>query len=277
MHRFIQFCINTNIIVAIAALALYKITEILFGFTDSQMSFFIFFSTLFAYNYMRINLIIDSKKTNCQSNLFNKYRKEVFFILVTSAFFTCWCAYLLGFYFIKLIIVPAVICLLYPWQFNIGKHVFGIRKIPLIKIFLISFTWSYITFAVPLIHQNIEIDYIKIDFFFQRILFVIAISIPFDIRDINHDKIKTIPNTIGIYHSKLFAWFCLLLIDCLLIIDLINNTITLPYFIAFFLSIELCSVVIYFTAKNHSNMFYGVIVESLSIIMCLFVLIASFI
>ena len=97
MHRFIQFCINTNIIVAIAALALYKITEILFGFTDFQMSFFIFFSTLFAYNYMRINLIIDSKKTNCQSNLFNKYRKEVFFILVTSAFFTCWCAYLLGF------------------------------------------------------------------------------------------------------------------------------------------------------------------------------------
>ena len=277
MYRVFQFCINTNIIVAIAALSLYKITELIFGFKDSQMSMFIFFSTLFAYNYMRINLIIDSTTTHYQSNWFKKHRKEVFFILATSAFLTCWCAHLLGFYFIKLIIIPAVICLLYPWKFNIGKHVFGIRKIPLIKIFLISFTWSYITFAVPLIHQNIEIDYIEIDFFFQRILFVIAISIPFDIRDITYDHIKTIPNTIGIYQSKLFAWFCLLVIDCLLIIDLINSIITLPYFIAFFLSIELCAVVIYFTAKNHSNMFYGVIVEGLSIIMCLFVLIASFI
>ena len=42
--------------------------------------------------------------------------------------------------------------------------------------------------------MGLEINSFLIESFFQRVLFVIAISIPFDIRDFLHDEIKTLPN-----------------------------------------------------------------------------------
>ena len=181
----------------------------------------------------------------------------------------------LGFKFFKLITPAIIVSLLYPISFTLSSKEYSIRKIPFFKIFLIAFIWSYITLFGPLLYYNFDINYIFLDFFFQRLLFVLAICIPFDIRDHERDIIKTIPNTIGIYESKIFAWFCLFLIDILLIIDLINNLISLPFFIACFVCIEICSVAIYYTNNNRSLMFYGILVESLSIIMCLFVLVAS--
>ena len=132
------------------------------------------------------------------------------------------------------------------------------------------------TLLVPLLYEGYFLDYSILSFFFQRILFLIALLIPFDIRDMKVDNIQTIPNTIGEFRSKLFGWFCLFIIQVLLILDVFNSTISLPFFLALFISIELTSIVLYFTNQNKSFIFYGIIVEGLSIIMCLFVLIASF-
>ena len=131
----------------------------------------------------------------------------------------------------------------------------------------LSFYWSF---------HLLYLDYLFLDYVFQRFLFIIAISIPFDIRDINIDKIATLPNQIGLYNSKLFAWFCLFVIDLLLVVDLINHHISAPLFFALFLSIEIASIIIYYAHSNRSNLFYGLIVEGLSIIMCLFVMLFTF-
>ena len=56
MYRILLFCMNTNIIVSFASFSLYKVTEIVFNFQDSNLGLFVFFSTLFAYNYMRLPL-----------------------------------------------------------------------------------------------------------------------------------------------------------------------------------------------------------------------------
>ena len=103
-------------------------------------------------------------------------------------------------------------------------------------------------------------------------MFVLVLSIPFDIRDVKVDIIRTIPNTIGVVKSKYFGWFCVLIIQIILTIDLINNVIVLPLFLALFLALELTSVVLYLSHSGRSKFFYGIIVEGLSIIMCLFVL-----
>ena len=120
----------------------------------------------------------------------------------------------------------------------------------------------------------IRLFYVR--YFFSTITVCHCNFYPFDIRDCDADKIMTIPNSIGIVESKFFAWFCLLIIDILLIIDVVNHHITLSSFIALFISIEICALLIYYSNKNRHLLFYGFFVESLSIIMCLFVLIASF-
>ena len=276
MSRIIQFCINTNIFVAFAALSLYKVTEIIFCFQDKKIALFVFFSTLLAYNYMRINLLMENTINSSRSTWLQKNKDLYAYILFISSVFVLLYIYLMGLYFFKLIIPVALISLLYPWSLKISGQVYSIRSVPFLKIFLIGSTWSYVTFLLPLLYHGIEINYLVLDFLLQRFLFIIAISIPFDIRDISVDHIKTIPNTIGVYQSKLFAWFCLFIIDILLIIDLINNVISTPYFVALFLCIEITSLILYFTNRNNSVIFYGIFVEGLSIIMCLFVFIASF-
>ena len=274
MRRVLSFCINYNIIVAFASLALYKVTEILFNFNNPHLSLFIFSSTLFAYNYMRIPAVINIFQGHIYVN--TKQYLDNYLILLFAIFFMWYATTFLGIKFIKLIIPVILISLIYPIKFYVNKKDYSFRGIPFVKIFIIAFTWAYITLLVPIMYYDIIIDYYVLDFWFQRFLFVLAISIPFDIRDLDVDMIKTIPNTIGIYQSKIFAWFCLLAIDLLLIIDVINGIISIPVFIAFFLCIEICSAIIYFSHQNQSFVFYGLIVESLSIIMCLFVFVASF-
>ena len=275
MLRIIQFCVHTNFIVAFAALSLYMVTELLFQFQNNDLKLFVFFSTLLAYNYMRIQLLDIKDKSNLRAVWLQTNKSLFYYVLIISACFTFYSIHVLGSSFLKLIFPVIIISLLYPLKFKIRNNVYAIRSIPFFKLFLISLTWSYVTFLVPLVYVNTAINYLVLDFFLQRLLFLLGISILFDIRDIDIDCIKTIPNTFGVYQSKLFAWFCFLLIDLLLIINLINNKITLPFFIALFLCIEIGSIAIYFSHSKNSIIFYGILVEGLSIIMCLFVIIAS--
>ena len=274
MNRIVLFCVNTNIFVSISTFSLYKVSELLLGFQNHEMGLFVFFSTLFAYNYMRVPLLSYTKHSSNRVIWLQNNKKFIYFLLFISGFCTIWLAVILGLKFLKLLILPVLISLIYPLLIRINNKEYGLRKIPFVKIFLISFTWSYVTLLLPSLYYDFHVDYFLISSFFQRFLFVIVISIPFDIRDLYYDHIKTIPNTVGVYRSKLFAWFCLFLIDMLLIINIINHNITVPVFIGFFLFFELCSVVIYFTNNDQSSFFYSILVEGLSIVMYLFLLIA---
>jgi len=274
VQQFLEFCVKTNLIVAVSAFCLYKTTEILFQFHNFHLGCFVFFATLFTYNYMRV---LDSYSFDFSAggDYIFCYKKIILSLLFVSAVLIVYLIYILGVQFLQLITPVAVISLLYPISFTVNSATYSLRSIPFLKIFLISLVWSYVTVLLPILYYSSSLDYVVLDVFFQRFLFIIAISIPFDIRDMYIDQIKTFPNTIGVYESKLFAWFCLFLIDLLLIIDLINSIITVPVFCALFITIEITSIIIYFSGQNKSFMFYGIIVEGLSIIMCLFVLTAK--
>ncbi|MDX1477724.1 MAG: hypothetical protein R3301_08435 [Saprospiraceae bacterium] len=82
-----------------------------------------------------------------------------------------------------------------------------LRDIPLIKIFLIAASWSLITTTVPLLHQHYTGNHLAM-IFAERFLFVVAITIPFDIRDYPVDqqsRLTTLPHVMGIRASKLLA------------------------------------------------------------------------
>ena len=82
---------------------------------------------------------------------------------------------------------------------------FGLRTIPYIKIFLIAAIWTSSTMFLLLLENNQLINQNIILHLFTRFLFVFAICIPFDIRDIKYDniKLKTIPIVFGVSKSKL--------------------------------------------------------------------------
>ncbi len=79
MYRILTFCMTTNILVSFASFSLYKVTEILFNFHDLNMGLFVFFATLFAYNYMRLPTYLD--KVDSQNISLSKNQKIIYSIL----------------------------------------------------------------------------------------------------------------------------------------------------------------------------------------------------
>ena len=66
------------------------------------------------------------------------------------------------------------------------------KKKSYLKIFLVAFVWSGVTTTIPLIVGQYQQDYSLVLLFVQRMLFILVLILPFEIRDMKLDfkKIK---------------------------------------------------------------------------------------
>lgn len=92
-----------------------------------------------------------------------------------------------------------------------------IREIALWKIFIIAGVWSGMTVILPAVHLH-GLDQIHIllswDMAIERAIFILAITIPFDIRDLINDakkNVRTLPSVMGWKNSIILAELLLLL------------------------------------------------------------------
>ncbi len=94
------------------------------------------------------------------------------------------------------------------YVYRIGKK--NLREIPFLKIVWIAVTWLYVLYIFPLLNEGI-VPHASLSL--GLFLYVIAVTIPFDIRDIKLDKPdqKTIPQLLGIKGAKVFALILLFL------------------------------------------------------------------
>jgi len=101
--------------------------------------------------------------------------------------------------------------------FSIGDHKFGLRHIPGLKPFLITLVWTLSCVLLPVLEaQDMHMTTISMRdttiLIAKRFLYVAALTIPFDIRDLFHDKqtgLKTIPVAWGEKNAYLFCQFLL--------------------------------------------------------------------
>lgn len=73
-----------------------------------------------------------------------------------------------------------------------------LRDFHYIKIFLIAIVWAYIT-SLPLLAARLSALHLGL-YFIEKFFFILAITLPFDIRDLEIDAfgdVKTIPSVIG--------------------------------------------------------------------------------
>ena len=90
-----------------------------------------------------------------------------------------------------------VISLLYTLPILTDKK--RLRDFHYIKIILICFVWAYIA-ALPLYMDGVTIDRLWL-YFLEKFIFILAITLPFDIRDFEIDgfsQLMTIPKSIGV-------------------------------------------------------------------------------
>lgn len=186
--------IQTNVLIAFSALTLTVSTQFQLGLNISLESyhFLIFFSTLFIYNIHRRITLLNGFKTIPSEN-YNEYKTSL------KVIHRCLVIALGGIVITLLktrlnlvfVLIPfGIISLLYSIPFKMGqKTLITLRQIPYLKIFLIAFVWAAVTVFIPVVNYKKPLYSLHVlSVFLERMLFVLAITLPFDIRDMDDDK-----------------------------------------------------------------------------------------
>ncbi|MCA0932232.1 hypothetical protein LCM02_07205 [Lutimonas saemankumensis] len=198
-----SFYVFGNIHVALAVYSLVKLTLMQFGTSHDEIAYLSFFGTILSYNLIRY---FQLNRLNSSISIWIRGNKRS---LITLNFIALGASI---FYLMKLekeeiwFLFPLVLAtIFYVLPFRSG--LIGLRGIPMLKLLIISGIWAALTVLLPLISLTGQFNDIIWLVFVQRFLFVLAITIPFDIRDADFDKpeLMTLPQFIGPERSKMVA------------------------------------------------------------------------
>jgi len=223
--------------------------------------FLIFFATLFDYNFHRLITVITNKEAlNSDKHKWVKQNLLAFYAVVAVSVIGFLWAVVLADKKVLISLAPiALVTIFYSFPiFKTNKNIFRLREIPFLKIFLITLVWSLSTILLPIIKSGITYDKVHImSMLLERFLFVFAITIPFDIRDLQADikqGLKTIPAFIGQKRALMISNFLLLLFTILCLLHYTKA----PYIwlTAAFLLSSMSTIYFLNSKKMQSNKFY---------------------
>lgn len=258
LTKLFNFYIFSNIHVAFAAFCLVKITLLNIGVSENKIAWFVFFSTLLSYNIIRLLRL--SSITNWHQLWIVSNKNALYFLVLSSAFIILYLSFTLRLKAILILIPFSIATLFYAIPFK----KYSLRNLPGFKIFLIAVSWAGITVLFPLVQNYITLRVVDYITFFQRILFVIVITLPFDIRDLDFDSdsLKTIPQSIGINKTKIFG---ALLLIILFIVGFLKPTEEHAIWTTFIITM-FTGFILYKTTKKQSKYHSAFFVESLPIL-----------
>ena len=275
--KILNIIASSNLVVALGVWSLVMLTGITNNTDVIVFANFSFFATLSVYSFSFLSHYISTLNINFLKYVSFLIKKEQklnsksyfhFIILVVSS--------VTSVLFLKtlrldtlVLLVPVVIVSLF-YSLSVVKHnskYITLREFPYVKIFLIAFSWAFITVVLPLINSDLDFTYFNFIEFIVRFLFVIAITIPFDIRDVKTDKpsLYTIPQLVGEENSKKISY--LFIFINMLFYMILYKKIEVVVFILFFAI--LTSLLVKFTNKNRNQIYYSLVIESTSILLYL--------
>ncbi len=177
---------------------------------------FAFFSTMAVYNGQRLFKSEQSSQTVCLDWV-KKHQRILFLIVVFCSMASLTSLFSVLNWNIKTLIllaVAGVISALYV----IKVKGLNMREVPYLKVHLIGISWSMILFVFPILNE--ELNEPVLIYSVAHYLYIIAITIPFDIRDLKHDnaQYRTIPQVLGVVKSK---WFAALMLSTFVVLMLL--------------------------------------------------------
>ncbi|HZL11749.1 MAG TPA: UbiA family prenyltransferase [Prolixibacteraceae bacterium] len=217
--KIIKEFIQTNIYISVAAVLLTVESQIQLGMQARwhPYLFLIFFATLFEYNLHRLITVLTNKEAlNREKYRWVSENTRSFYILVFISVTGFIAVSLMATKEVLLTFAPiAALTIFYSIPVKANKNqLFRLREIPYVKLLLIAFVWSASTVLLPIV-QSLE-SFNKTDvllILLERFLFIAAITIPFDIRDLKTDRsegLKTLPMLVGEKRAWLLSYLLLL-------------------------------------------------------------------
>ena len=216
--RIIAALIQSNIYISLAAVALTVGTQVQLGMRPQwhPYLFIIFFATLFEYNLHRLITVLTNKEAlKSEKHRWVNENMKAFYLLVFISVIGFGVVALLAKKEVLVTFAPiALITVLYSIPVSANpKHLLRLREIPYLKIFMIAAIWSASTILLPIVQSAEAFRQTHIfAMLSERFFFILAITIPFDIRDLEADQqqeLKTIPMLLGEKNSLKLSYFFL--------------------------------------------------------------------
>lgn|GEM_PF-198792 len=255
---FLDFILFGNIYVALGAVCLIQSSIIQIQFTDHLLKYSLlaFFSTLFVYNFQRI--FYKSSEENNAGSIRRKWifnHKTSIRLLIVIAAIGVAVTFFFNDYRILFYLSPLLILsLIYFLPFV------KLRKNPWLKLLTLVSVWTVATAVVPILLISTEpFSRNNLLHIIMRFSFMVAICIPFDIRDLMVDKadsVLTIPQLLGENMARWLAFGFVLLYTLLVIFEFTFGIITFMVFTALLLSTIINAVLILMTNSKRNEYFY---------------------
>ncbi len=265
--KIVDFYIYSNIHVALAGFSMTKITLINFGISNNLTPLFVAFSILISYNFIRFYEIKNNRLNWFKNWLFMNI-KEILILLILSILGLGAISFFTDFNLKSLLILFPFAFMTFFYAiplFKIGKLEVSFRNFPMIKIFSIAIAWAGISVFFPLYEANYQFTSAVYLEFFQRIFILLAITIPFDIRDVAADakSLKTLPQILGVNSSKVLG---ILLLFGFILMEIFKENFTYFGLLVVILVSLITSLFLWFSSPNKSRYYTSFWVESIPIV-----------
>ncbi len=203
LYRLNKYLLHYNIFISICAVALVLYFSIV---THTKVNFFIypmtFFGTMSIYNFFRLYPNLQEYTTHKSLTSFK--------IIILSLIISGLCYLFLPKDLKLLYMLPLVLSLFY--KFPLLNHK-DLRSLPFAKVFIIAGVWI-LAGAIPVMKEMTAGNNYDHSIWLRMLaqfFFFIAITIPFDVFDMEKDTIKTFATAIGKNKAILTAKFFLLM------------------------------------------------------------------
>ncbi|SDG91163.1 UbiA prenyltransferase family protein [Psychroflexus sediminis] len=258
ISKLLKLYINSSIHVALAVVSFTCITYLDFGLgIKSRVLVFVFFSTLVAYTFVKYIPLVKKKNVILGDSL-----KFIFFLSAVSVL----PVFISLFYFelevISFIFLLGIFTLLYVLPFLPKAK--NLRDVSGLKIFIIATVWTGVTVILPFLSSEVALSSLDLEktlYIMSRFLIVIALIIPFEIRDLKLDQIylKTLPQVLGVFQTKVLG-IVLTLVSLFLLSLVINETYIYVY-------MHLLIILLMIFSKRHNAFLYtALLVEAVPIL-----------
>lgn len=193
-----DFYLDASIHVAVAVISMAGVTFHLLGSSsDINLLGFIFFSVIVCYNFIKYG--VEAYKYLIVSNAYHKIIQIFSFISFAFAIYfliqldeEIWVA----------TVVLGVLSALY--AVPLLPRAKNLRNLAGLKIYIVAFVWAGFSVLLPVLDANMPLYWDFSVTFIQRMLLVLVLILPFEIRDMqwDHKSLRTLPQVLGIKNTK---------------------------------------------------------------------------
>lgn len=266
LRAILNFYIQSSMHVALAVTALAVVSVMQYGFVPEPVVLaFIFFGTITGYNFVKYAGISNQHNLKITPNI-NLIRG-----------FSVLCLIPMGYFGLKLpanvLLVAAIfggLTLLYALPLYKSRNLRGLSGA---KIYIIALVWVGVTVLLPLEYHNmafrLKILYQCLEIFF----FVIALTLPFEIRDLKYDEkeLGTIPQKLGIRKTK---WLGTALLILMAVLTSMQTYVIDAYPVISYIIVCITIIAVWGAKENQNKYYASLWVESIPILWLILLLIA---